>query len=284
MRENPLLRNHPPSIVDAIQSINIPPRPAFLMALQHEMRKKNANLKKIAQLISRDAAMAGSLVEAANSSLYALSRRVETVQDAVALIGLNECGAIMTGLLTRRIFGVGGMMARFWDVSEKRAMGMSYMARQTHAVAPELAYSFGLFCDIGMPLLRASFPGYAETISAPDPMDGTLLEIENSRHGVNHALAGALLIDKWAISADVALAISLHHAHEKLQDESISRAARMLVALNYIVEKAINEYRGEPESREWAEGGAAAADALGMSAQDVDSMCAATKDHFRHPV
>ncbi|MGB7480647.1 MAG: HDOD domain-containing protein [Burkholderiaceae bacterium] len=268
MPEHQLKTVLPATAADLVRSINIPPRPALLMALQHEMRRAEPHLKKVAQLLGRDAAMAGNLLQSANSAYLGVRRRVETVEDAVVLLGMDQCGAVMTALIARRALANGRMMmARFWDVSEKRSRGMSHVAAQTHSVAPELAHSFGLFCDIGIPLLKAHFPSYLETLAIANRAEaGNFVEIENSRHGIDHTVVGALLAENWGMSPEVVRAIRLHHAPDALYDEAIPVAVRALVAANLIVEKAIQDFRGEPESREWREGGHVAVEALGLNA------------------
>ncbi len=153
------------------------------------------------------------LLKAANSAFYGLRREVTTVEEVIAVLGMNQCNAIICGLVTKRTLGVGAMMlARFWDVSEKRARGMSFLAGETRAVAPEAAYNFGLFCDIGIPLLKAACPAYLDTLSiANREASERFLKVENKQHGVNHALVGAQLAQHWSISAEVVAAIGAHH-------------------------------------------------------------------------
>ena len=270
------------SAMDIVCSVQIPPRPALLMALQREMAREDPHLKKIAELIRRDVAMAGSLLETSNSAFFNFSRPVSTVEDAMSLIGMNQCSAVMTGLITRKVLASGAMMMpRFWDVSEKRARAMSYMAKEMHVAPPDLAHSFGLFCDIGIPLLRVHFPAYLQTLAIANRTAGArFIEAEDARHGVNHVLIGALLAADWGIASDVVLAIRMHHAHEVLYDEAIPITARALVASNFVVEKAIQEHRGKAESEEWVEGGSAAAEALGLSSLDVREMCGQLKSRF----
>jgi hypothetical protein len=52
--------------------------------------------------------------------------------------------------------------------------------------------------------------------------------------------------------------------------------------MNYVVEKAIQEFRDDPESLEWEQGGATALEALDISAADVDEICEAIKERLRH--
>lgn len=280
-------KNPPPATravdaVELIQSIDLPPRPALLLALQRELRRDEPDAQKVSQLLGRDAAMAGQLLKTANSAFLNLRRRSDTVEDAVALIGMNHCVTVMEGLLLRSALGAGKMMmARFWDVSAKRAQGMSYLARVTRTVPQDLAYSFGLFCDIGIPLMKASFPTYLETLSIANKMGGwRFVRLEDVRHGINHTTVGATLAANWGISSDIVLAIKSHHAPEALSDTSIPVTAKALSAANLLVEKAIEEFRGAEMSLEWREGGSAAAAVLGLSDDAVDTICSDLKKIF----
>jgi HD-like signal output (HDOD) protein len=278
-----IVSEHPNTAPAIALSVPIPPRPALFMAIQHEMRKEDCNTKKIAQLVKRDAAMAGTLLKSVNSAFYGLRREISTIEEVIAVLGMNQCSAIICGLVTKKTLGVGAMMmARFWDVSEKRARGMSFLAGETRAVAPDAAYNFGLFCDIGIPLLKASCPSYLETLSiANRAASDRFLEVEDHQHGVNHAQIGAQLAEHWSISSEVVSAIGTHHNHGVLYDESVDGATRALVALNHVVEKAIEEFRGEANSLEWLEGGTAAREALDLSSEDVDEVCSVLKMRFR---
>lgn len=268
--------------VDLIRAIDIPPRPALLMALQRELRREEPDVKKVAQLLGRDVAMAGQLLKTANSAFLNLRRRSDTVEDAIALIGMNHCGSIMEGLIVRSVLGRGRMMmARFWDVSEKRAQGMSYLARLTGAVPQEFAYSFGLFCDIGIPLMKAAFPAYLETLSIANKMGGwRLVRLEEVRHGINHTMVGTTLTENWGISPDIVSAIKLHHAPEALADNAVPALVKGLAAANLVVEKAIEEFRGADVSLEWRDGGSAAASVLNLSMAEIDDLCVQLKQVF----
>jgi len=265
------------------KNVTIPPRPALFMALQREMRKDEPDIQRIAELINRDVGMASKLLETTNSAFFNLRRQVTTVQEAIHLIGTDHCTAVMSGLITKKALGMGAMMmARFWDVSEKRAKGMGFLTKELRVGRPELAYSFGLFCDIGIPLMKAAFPTYLETLALANQSGAkAFLEVESGHHGIDHASIGGILAERWAIDDQVVAAIGMHHDYEKLYDESIPATTRLLVALNDVVEKAIQEFRGEAESLEWMEAGVVASEALGLSLEDVEELCEGLKARFR---
>ena len=198
------------------------------------------------------------------------------------MIGMDRCGALMTGLITKANMDHGPtMMARFWDVSEKRAKGMAFIANHNKAVPPDMAHMFGLFCDIGIPLLKAHSPTYIKTLELANHAAATgFTDIEQSRHGIDHTVIGSMLTEKWGIDPAVSAAIRLHHAPSTLYDEAVPVAVRALLATNLIVEKAIQEFRGNTVSLEWIEGGNAASEALGLTSDDVDAVCQDLKKRF----
>jgi HD-like signal output (HDOD) protein len=258
------------------------------MALQREMRKDEPDFSKIGSLLRRDAGMAGSLLKSANSAYYG-GRNVETVESAIMLVGLNQFSTLMTGLITRRILANGAMMmARFWDVSEKRSAGMGYVARQTRLLSPEMAYSFGLFCDIGIPLLKAHFPTYLETLQIANHGTESFTQVEDERHGINHTTAGAMLAETWGIADEVVQAIRVHHNLEVLRNGNVPLAVRQLVAINLLVDRAIQEFRGEAgygegDYSEWAVACAPAIVTMGITPQDAERLCSEIKEHFAFP-
>lgn len=269
--------------VELIDSIVLPPRPALMMALQREISKAEPDLARIEQLVERDAALVGHLLQTANSPCFRRKQRVSTMKDALMYIGLNQCSAILTGMLARRALGGNGlMMARFWDVSEKRARGLSFMARELGSIPSDLAYHFGLFCDIGIPLLKGQLATYIGTLSAANcTAAGRFLQIEESRHGVNHASAGALLAERWEISMQITQAIHTHHNPEILRlTTPVAAMTRSLVAANFLVEKAISAYRGERTSLEWRVGGLFAAEALCLSETEIKDFTERLVHHF----
>lgn len=261
--------------------VNIPPRPALLIALQREIATEEPDIRKIVKLVERDVAIAGNLLAISNSAMFNLSRHTENVQDAITLIGLNNCHALITRLMARRALAHGRMMMpRFWDVSEKRSWGMMFVARQTTNIAPELAYNLGLFCDIGIPLMMASFLDYGETLTVANQLEHRgFIELENSRHRINHALVGAMLAEHWHADPRVVLAIKKHHSYEVMLDHVFPPEVRELIAIFCVVDQAIQQHRHDV-SIEWLEGGEMATETLGLTTADVDDLCAKLKENF----
>jgi HD-like signal output (HDOD) protein len=273
----------PPSDpVDAlIRSIRIPPRPSLLADLQRELGAPDPAFDTIARIIASDVGMSGALLKLANSPFYG-SRRAKSIEQAILFLGINQVAALMTGLLARQaIPATTAALASFWDISTRRAQAMAYLARRLRIGAPDVAHTFGLFCDTGVPLLMERFADYGATFSAAcadaaRPL--TALEVE--RHSTSHASVGCLLARNWGLSAEVAWAILHHHDYAVLEDEATDDTVRSLVALSLLAERAISNYQGDGESLEWNKGGERACAYLGLPQDETLELLDELHDAF----
>lgn len=260
------------AIDDVAKSIQIPACPILLTSLQQELMHDDPDPRKVASIISRDVAMSATLLRTANSAFFSLKRKAETVEQALAYIGMTQCASIMLGLIARKTLNSNGpALTRFWDVSDKRAMAMSLLARRLHVATPDIAHTFGLFCDIGIPLLLNRFPDYTETLKlANESTEERFTTVEDQRHRTSHATIGALLARNWGLSPDVAMAIRLHHEYEVIADKITPDLIKGLVALSLVVERVIQTYHHQNRHYEWEKGGAIALDALGIMNDELE--------------
>ena len=269
--------------VDAlIKSIRIPPRPSLLADLQRELMSDDPAPAAIGRIIGSDVGMAGALLKLANSSFYGGKRKAKSVDQAILFLGINQVAALMTGLLARQAIGTdNAALASFWDISTRRAEAMVYLARRLRIGEADVAHTFGLFCDTGVPLLMERFPAYAATYAdAARDTARPCTALEDERHSTNHTAIGCLLARNWGLSSDVSWAILHHHDYAVLEDEATDDAVRALVALSLLAENAIQQYQGNGASIEWDKGGASASSYLGLSSEDITDLLDELLDSF----
>jgi HD-like signal output (HDOD) protein len=262
--------------VDAlIKSIRIPPRPNLLIDLQQELARTEPDPRNIARIIGSDVGMSGALLKLANSPFYALRRKLRSVEQCITFLGIDQCAALATGVLARQAVGMegGAALERFWDMSTRRAKALVFLADRTRVCRPDIAHTFGLFCDIGVPLLMNRFPGYADTyVEASHDADHSFTSVEDRRHSTNHAAIGCLLARNWGLSEDVSSAILLHHDYSTLVNAGTDDAVRSLIALFLLSENVIQKLYGNVTSIEWEKGGAAACRHLGLTSDDTTDL------------
>ena len=256
-----------------VKNIGIPPRPATLLALQQEIALDDPDLKRVAQLVASDVTLSVALLRIVNSSAFGLSRRAETVAQAISLLGLKQVSAVVTGLVLRKVLPCDGpQLTRFWDVAGKRSHALVCLARGLRAgFDADVAQSFGLFCDVGIPLLMQRFPDYSSTLKAcNDEAEQSFTAIEQARHHTDHALIGAMMARSWGLSQTVCLAIRLHHDYSIFRDPTAPEPVVRLVAMGLLAEIAIQRFARLNGSVEWDKGGDGAAGALALSDADVE--------------
>lgn len=255
-----------------VKSILIPPRPVVVHQLQSELSKDEPDIRRAAQIVGQDVGLTVAVLKTVNSPVFGLSRRAESLDQAVGLIGLRQLTALVAALSLRNLLrGDANTLERFHDTSSKRSYAMSRMAKETGLVDVGLAHTFGLFCDVGIPLLRARFPGYMETlkIANTDP-DRSFTEVENSLHNTDHALVGALMAKSWQLPETVALAIRLHHDYAAFMDPKVPRDVGRLMAMGLVAEVAIQGFARMHSTVEWSKGGDYVAGALVLAPAEVE--------------
>ncbi|TFW35821.1 HDOD domain-containing protein [Massilia horti] len=261
----------PADQVDAlIKSIRIPPRPSLLADLQRELAASSPSPEAIARIVASDVGMSGALLKLANSPFYG-GRRAQSIEQAILFLGINQVASLMTGLLARHaIPAAGAALANFWDLSTRRAQAMAFLSRRLRVGAPDVAHTFGLFCDTGVPLLMERFPDYGATFAAATAeRELPFTALEEARHNTSHAAVGCLLARTWGLSGDIAWAILHHHDYTVLDDPATEKGLGALVALSLLAERAISKYLAHAESLEWNKGGARACAWLGLSEDET---------------
>jgi HD-like signal output (HDOD) protein len=254
-----------------VRTIVIPPCPALLVRLQDVMKRADPDWAKVREIAAADVAMAASLVRAANSPLYARSSTVQGVDQAMALLGLRQTAALLTQFLTARALPIKHpALENFWETSAQRAHAISYIARQLYNLPVDLAHAFGLFCDVGVPILLKSLPGYGGTLAeARARRDRAMTVTEQAAHRTDHAIVGALVARTWRLPAELKQAIRLHHDVDVLADRQVDETIRTLIAAGLAAEHVVAQWAGLPTSVEWSQRGAGCLQHLQVDAAEL---------------
>lgn len=258
-------------IEKTLKGVVIPPRPQILVKLGNEMGKDDPDPRVIANLVNADVGLSAAVLKTVNSPFFGRANKISSVGSAISLMGMKMAGQIITGLVLRNTVA-GGVrsLERFWDSAEKVAGISAYIATSLSGVPRDDAYSFGLFRDIGIPVLMEKFPDYRQTLAMADGIsDQAPTLIEDERHTTNHATVGYMIAKSWFLPAPICEAIRFHHDPSVFADKgSLSAQALTLVAISRLAEHFNDEYvrmRGNPE---WERIGSQVLDHLGLQETD----------------
>jgi len=259
-----------------VKDIGIPPCPAILTKLVHKMRDDDPDFIEIGRLISSDVGLAAAILKTVNSPFYGLRTKATSVQQALAFLGLANVAQLVTGLLLRQAFPVGtnAKMEQFWEFSSSVALINAYSARKFNVVDRDVAYTFALFRDCGIPLMIGKFRDYA-----PMRLDSQIgygqhaTDLETERYEMNHAVIGCHLAKSWMLPDETCQAILWHHDYPALKEgrADVSAASYKLIALALVSECLFTRHTMAVDCPEWGVAGMIALEKLGLSEADLDA-------------
>lgn len=249
----------------------IPPRPNVVTAVLEERARPEPDLKRVVTLIASDVGLAAAVLKTVNSPLYGLRREISGIEQAVNMLGMNNVGALVTGLALRNTVPAQGL-ERFWDGATRTALIASYLAKHLGSVAKEDAHLFGLFHDCGIPLLMQRFPDYKDTLrQANQEHSRAFTDVEDDRHATNHAVVGGLLASNWHLSEHLREAIRAHHDPQVFQS-GLSNQTMNLVAIGRLAEHIENSHSRLAGDSEWDKTGAAVMAHLMLDEAAIDEL------------
>ena len=271
--------------IETLKSISIPPCPEIVAELLGEARQGEVDFIKISRLITGDVALGAAVLRMANSPFFALRRRVQSVQQAVSVLGLRNLLKIIYGVVLKASLGARGTpeMTRFWDRSNYNAVVSSYLAARLPGVSADDAYTFGLFHDAGLAILMQKFPDYKVTLMAANALPCAVTAVEDERHHTNHVIVGALLGRNWYLPDHVVWAIRYHHEYSIFSKprERATPDVCLLVAIRLLSEHIVARFLNYPDDAEWETSKEAALSHLGWFEDDIDDMARGMEEDLR---
>lgn len=195
----------------------LPALPQVVLALVHSLGDESCSLTRVASQIEQDPAIAAKTLWMANSSFYGLSRQVQSIEQAIQVLGLNTVRTI--AMAAGVIRGASAMAPQALDLKPywRHSMATAVCARELGEmvnVPVAMAYLSGLLHDVGKLLLMIKFPSaYAAMLDNPVFQASPGVESERSLLGIDHAEVGRLMVQQWQFPSEMQEAIALHHSH-----------------------------------------------------------------------
>jgi putative nucleotidyltransferase with HDIG domain len=183
----------------------------------------NISLAEVADLVRRDAVIASAVLRRANSAEYA-GRPVDSIQQAVLRVGLQECGKLLCLMGARALAGrhPAGVQERCDEV-HRHSLFVANLAGEMNRAAGlgfgGAEFTAGLLHDIGRVILHVKCPPEV-TESAPTSAGGEdVLGAERARFGIDHCQIGAHFAQRNNLPGQLRRAILNHHRPWEERDE-----------------------------------------------------------------
>ncbi len=203
------------ALTDSIEHLQLLPVAGLkLLQLTHD---ENAGFSDLSKVIETEPNLTAEILATVNSAYYALPTKVNSIQQAVSLLGFSKVRVLALKLslynqLIKQSGSVAFNLTFFWQ----HCLFVAEMSRQIGILMeypdPDLLYTGGLIHDIGKLILESyGKRSYSEFIDFFEQQhEKELLECEESFFGANHQQIGKLFC-RQSNFPDVLTEISAHH-------------------------------------------------------------------------
>ena len=203
-------------IISGIDTLKpIPPVAAQIMALAED---EYSSMSDIADLIVHDPSITASLLKICNSAYFGLSRQIESVRDAITLLGLDQIIELILLNGTAENFkdepdGYGLGEGELWHHAVLSAHVAKVLAENTGRTSNKhLIFTAALLKDIGKIIMGRYVAFSYEKINILVHSKGySFNEAEKEIIGMNHEELGARIGKKWRFGDKLIYMIGNHH-------------------------------------------------------------------------
>lgn len=240
--------------------------PGIVIELNQMVNNPRSTIADICALIGKDPALTVRLLKIVNSPFYGFPSQVDTLSQAVTIIGTQQLRnlALSTELI-RKFPEIPSEMASiesFWSHSLYCGVAAQQIAIALQFPSPERYFISGMLHDIGKMVMYLAMPEDSlKAMEQAGPQRTNVLEVEREIFGFDHAMVGAELLWHWRLPESIIEPVACHHAPDEAntfkQEASIVAIANKLSNSFYsivpahavVVDEAalLQEYFGEME-------------------------------------
>lgn len=213
-----------------MNSPQMPTLPAVAVQVLDLTSRRDVELSEIARVVEHDPAIATRVLKTVNSSFYGLTRRVGSIRQALAYLGMETVKGLVLGFSLARTFKADEDVVfdfnDFWRRSILAASAARALAGIVRKGDPDEAFVAALVRDLGMiALWRYYDDRYLQLLDLTDGDHKALPGLERRHFEVDHAEIGAAMLEGWKFPSEIVDVVLLHHHDTEVaaQDEDMRR-------------------------------------------------------------
>lgn len=197
----------------------LPYSPQLLSTLFNQTGANSVTpLDEIADTLSRDQGLTAKVLTMANSAFYGLQQQVNTVDRALAVLGLNEVRTVVLALGVKALTGNPNFpmdfgLKTYWE----HQLGVGLIGRMLGPAMGGLdgdtLFTAGILHDLGKLLTalhRADDWRTIEEAAKTQPL--AYSEAEEEHWGLEHGVVGSMVMGSWNLPAELTEPVNWHHA------------------------------------------------------------------------
>jgi HD-like signal output (HDOD) protein len=193
----------------------LPVLPDVFSRLMEAIENPRRNASDIAKIVEKDSSLCAGTLRLVNSSFYGFPKKIDTIYNAVVILGTRQLCLLAMGLSVIKIFKDVPSeyidMKKIWTHSLAVGLCSKIIARQTDCQDYNQIFVAGIMHDIGKLIMLKRIPlKTALIIKEAWEKDLFLFEAEEKYLGFTHCEAGEKICLKWQMP-DLVTDISKNH-------------------------------------------------------------------------
>jgi len=230
---------------------SLPPLSPILNRLLASLANDDISFAQLGALIEKDTVLAGNVLKTVNSALYGCSGTINSVNHAIAIMGLSRLRNTALSFSVNRMWKSvktprGWSMARFNLHSVATAMMADKLAECLPVEYAEGSFVAGLFHDIGKLLIAIAlvdeYENITRLIEALPPGDTrTAEDCETEFLGLDHCELSAAALENWKLPYPVQVAVRYHHQPKLAPKELVAGCQFQLADVIHAADAAVKE-------------------------------------------
>ena len=206
--------------IDIEDLIDVDPRlaslPEVYQEFRHAIRGPNLDFDRIERIILNDADLTVRLLKIINSSFYSFSSKINTIAQAIAVIGTEQLSyLVLSTVVMDKFRGIPESvinMNSFWRHSIACGLVSKKLADYKRELNSEKHFMFGMLHDIGRLVMCMSIPNRNWEVFIRSNSDNKAVHLmEAAELGFDHAQLGAALLRKWGLPEVYLEVVEFHH-------------------------------------------------------------------------
>ncbi len=197
-------------------SDQLPTLPAVAVKLLELSKNPDTEMKEVIETIKTDPAITAKILKASNSSFFSLRSECKGIERAVPLLGTMVVTSLALSFsLSESAVNEGPLKARFdsyWKQSIIQSAAAELLAGRIGNEFKYDGFLIGLLQDIGHLAMLKSIPeDLLPVLEQAEKEQRHSSELETELLGINHAVVGIKMMERWLMPEQYQLAIQHHH-------------------------------------------------------------------------
>lgn len=234
--------SNPDNIIKQLQNVtNLPAIPKVLQEITQLFNSPDLSVRKVEMMIEKDPSLTVKVLSVANSPLYGLRRKVNTIGSAVLILGMQEIKSIITSI---KMASTVKMKSDKYFKPEIFLSHSTATGILTQRMSKDLGFNFqgdafiaGMLHDMGILVLHEFLTKeFMESVFYSVQNKTPFLAAEYKVMGLSHQEIGEFLTDKWSLPSVFSDALQFHHQPAR------SKENNFLTSILHVADFAVSCY------------------------------------------